>query len=110
MPWKRRVLAKLTKNKETKTRPWNRDQLGEVVEAPKGSMNNLLDVDRDPPQLTSVYADQISIVLGVTPPVLEEDGDDPGFPEAVLLLRQLTPESLAVVVGVAAELNKKKSK
>lgn len=89
VPWKRRVLAKLAENKKAKHRPANIDQLAEIVKASKGSLNKLLKIELQPPQLTSAFAEDITAILRILPPVLEEDDDDPDFAGDVLLLRSL---------------------
>jgi hypothetical protein len=110
VPWKRRVLAKLAEHKAATPRraPWNIDQLMERVGAPKGSLNTLLKIDVENPQTASAYTDEISEVLGITPPVLEEDGDDPGFADDVLLLRTLSPESRRALMMTAQRLEKRR--
>ena len=89
VPWKKRVLAAIAANKEAKVKPLNIDQLKDIVGAKKGSLNRLLKLDLDPPQLTSAFVSEISNELGVLPPVLEEETDDLEFAAAVLMLRSL---------------------
>jgi hypothetical protein len=107
VPWKRRVLAKLAENKKAGLRPSNIDQLAEIVGAKKGGLNRLLDLDKM--QLTSGDADEVTKVLGILPPVLENDGDDPDFARDVLLLRSLEPAARQDMMMIAGRLLKKPS-
>lgn len=106
IPWKRRVLDKLAKNKASNARPCNIDQLADIVGAKKGSLNRLLDVEAD--QLSSSFALEVSEVLGILPPVLEEDGDDADFAADVTLLRSIEPTSRRDLMLTAARLQKKR--
>lgn len=108
LPWKRRALEQLARNKAAQMRPENIDQLGKMLDAPKGSFNKLLDLKRSPPQLTSSYAIEISELLGIAPPVIESDDDDPDFARDVLLLRSLNIESRRALMFTAARLEKKR--
>lgn len=108
VPWKRRVLEKLEKNKKAspQIRPSNIDQLADIVGAKKGSLNRLLDLETD--QLSSSFALEISEVLDVLPPVLEEDGDDPDFARDVTLLRSIDPSARRDLMLTASRLQKKR--
>ncbi len=105
VPWKRRVLAKIATNKAAGSRPANIDQLAEIVGAKKGGLNRLLDLKKT--QLTSGDAREITRVLGVLPPVVERDEDDPDFARDVLLLRSLDVESRRDLMLTAERLQKK---
>jgi hypothetical protein len=107
LPWKRRVLSRLAENKRANKTPANREQLNDAVAAPKGSVNGLLDLDRDPPQLTSAYADEISELLQIAPPLLEEDGDDEEFVRDVMFLRTLTRDERRDLLQVASRISKR---
>ncbi len=108
IPWKRRVLAKLKENREKKIEPANIGQLRGIVGAPKGSLDALLDLEREPQQLTSTYVDEIDAVLGTTPPLVETDEDDEDFARDVQILRTLTRESRRDLMIVAQQMPKKK--
>lgn len=108
VPWKRRVLARLARNKDLGLKPANVEQLGKDLAAPKAAMNKLLDLERDPPQLTSSYVKEICELLDVTPPVLEEEGDDPDFAADVLLLRDLDIEARRALMLTAARMPRKR--
>lgn len=105
VPWKRRVLAKLDANKKSRVRPWNIEQLREILDAPKAGLNKLLKPESD--QLTSKYADEITSLLQVTPPLVEQETDDEDFVRDVLLLRRLTTQQRADVMRIVAGLAKK---
>ncbi len=107
VPWKRRVLAKLASNKEAKIRPWNIDQLRLEVDAKKGGLNKTFDLEREPPQLTSKYADQITELLKILPPLVETDEDDEDFVEDVLLLRTLTRGARRDLMALAKRTEKR---
>lgn len=107
VPWKRRVLAKLAVNKAMNGSPNSPEQLKDAVGAPKSAINKLLDLKRDPPQLTSTYTDAITRILGVDPPILENEDDDPEFARYVLLLRSLTPAARRALMSAAEGMDKK---
>lgn len=107
VPWKRRVLAKIAENKTAKHQPINIDQLALIVKASKGSLNKLLKLDHVPPQLTSAFADEITEVLGILPPVVEDDDDDPDFARDVLLLRSLDADARRDLMLTAGRMPKK---
>jgi hypothetical protein len=96
IPWKRRVLKKLKENEDANVRPCNIDQLKGLIGAAKGSLNKLLDLEREPAQWTTKYLDEITSALGVEPPLLETDDDDPDFVRDVQLLRSLSPDSRVI--------------
>lgn len=107
IPWKRRVIAKLAANEKDGKRPFKIEQLKDLVDATKGSLNELFDLEREPQQLTSKYADAINEVLGIAPPLLEADDDDEEFIRDVELLRTLTPETRADLMSLARRMSKK---
>lgn len=90
-PWKRRVLAALDRNDKAEREPRNIGQLRTAVGAKKGGLDNTLDLERG--QLTSAYAQEISDVLGIAPPLIEDDEDDEDFVRHVQLLRTLTVDA-----------------
>lgn len=99
-------MAKLEENKRNdKKRPWNIEQLRLMVDAKKGSINTLLDLDKE--QLTSTYADDINRVLGIEPPLIEQDGDDEEFIRDVRTLRSLDADSRRALMVAAAKMHKK---
>lgn len=98
------MLAKLEENKRAKKSPANREQLNDAVDAPKGSINNLLNLERSPPQLTSVYVDEICDVLKIAPPLIEADTDDEEFVRDVMLLRKLTRDERRDALRVVERL------
>lgn len=108
IPWKLRVLAKLEDNKREGKQPANIDQLKDMVGAAKGSLNALLDLERDPVQWTTKYLDEINEALGVDPPLFETEEDDRDFWRDVQLLRSLTEESRLVVRLNMERFEKKK--
>lgn len=110
VPWKRRVIAKLEENDKNEAAPANIEQLRKMVKAPKAGLNKLFDLKRDPPQLTSGFVDDITKVLGVLPPVLEDDKDDPDFARDVLLLRSLDVQVRRALMLTAASLPKKRGR
>lgn len=115
VPWKRRALAKLKDNEKAQDedgvvdpkRPINIEQLRKLVKASKKALNVLFDLDRDPPQLSNDHVDEITGVLGIAPPLLEEDSDDDDLAEVVHLLRTLTRESRQDVLAIARRMPKK---
>lgn len=107
VPWKKRAIAKLEANKRDKKTPSTPEQLKVAVGAPKGGINKLLDLDRDPPQLTSAYVFAISEKLEILPPVLETEEDDDDFAADVLLLRSLNTEARRELMITAGRLPKK---
>jgi len=109
IPWKRRVLAQLEKNAQNGHAPANREQLNKLIEAKKGSVNKLLDLDREPPQLTSTYADEITALLKVAPPLVETDEDnDLELARDVQILRSLEPGFRRSLMETAAAGPKKR--
>lgn len=107
IPWKRRVIAKLEHNEREGINPFRIEHLKKLVGAPKGSLNTLFKLDKEPPQLTSGYAEAITRILGVTPPLVEQDGDDEQFVRDVLALRELTPDERRDLMSIAARMSKK---
>ena len=107
IPWKQRVLAKLEENKKAGKKPANREQLRGEVGVPKNSINVLLDLEKDPPQLTSTYADAINDALKIEPPLIEQEGDDDEFIRDVAFLRKLTPEQRRDLVTALRRLVEK---
>jgi len=107
VPWKRRVLSKLAENKTNGKNPANVEQLRIIVKAKKGGLNKTLDLDLDPPRLTSKYADDITAELGIDPPLVETDEDDPGFWNDVRRLRALSAEARSDLMRIAEQLAKK---
>lgn len=107
IPWKRRVIAKLAENDKNGIEPRNINQLRLLLKAPKGGLNKMLDLERDPPQLTGTYVDEISERLEIAPPLIETDADDESLARDVHVLRQLAPEArrelIALAIRVARE-------
>jgi len=116
IPWKRRVLAALEANAKHKgppdpiLRPANREQLMDAVDGSKGQINKLLDLDRDPPQLSAEKdkVEHISRLLGIAPPLVETEEDDDDTAAIVHLIRSLTKEKRTLLMGVAKGFNEPK--
>ena len=107
VPWKQRVLAKLAENKKAGKKPANREQLKDEVGAPKNSINQLLNLKKKTPQLTSTYADAINAVLKIEPPLIEQEGDDDEFIRDVAFLRMLSPSQRRDVIVALRRLVEK---
>jgi hypothetical protein len=98
------VLAKLKRNEADGEHPANVGQLRVVVGAKKGNLDALFDLERDPPQLSSIYVEKITKRLGVEPPFLEEDGDDDDFVRDARMLRTLTHAARQRLMLLAQDL------
>jgi hypothetical protein len=107
IPWKRRVLAKLKDNEKRGHKPAKIEHLRDLIGAPKGGLNTLFKLDKDPPQLTSAYVDEILEVLEIAPPLVEEDADDEQFVRDVELLRRLTDEARRDLMLIARQMPRK---
>lgn len=108
IPWKRRVIAKLADNEKNGIEPKNINQLRLLLKAPKGGMNKMLDLERDPPQMTGTYVDEISERLDIAPPLVETDEDDENFARDVHVLRQLAPEARRELIALASRMASKR--
>lgn len=101
------MIAKLAENDKNGIEPRNINQLRLLLKAPKGGLNKMLDLERDPPQLTGTYVDEISERLEIAPPLIETDADDESLARDVHVLRQLAPEArrelIALAIRVARE-------
>jgi hypothetical protein len=108
IPWKRRVLAKLAQNKLAKKQPANLEQLKDSVGATKGALNSTFDLEKDPPQLTSAYATDITEMLGIEPPLIEADDDSEDLLRDIKVLRSLTDEARGEMMATARRLPKRR--
>ena len=106
IPWKKRALAKLESNKAAGLTPANQDQLMTMVGAKKGGINSTLKVTGKQ-QFTSTYADDITRILEIDPPLVETEEDDEHFVRYVTILRSLTPQAQHELMRLAATMEKK---
>lgn len=108
IPWKRRVIAKLADNERDGVEPKNINQLRLLLKAPKGGLNKMLDLERDPPQLTGTYVDEICERLGIEPPLIEADGDTEDFVRDVHALRRVPVDVRREVMALVYRMTGKR--
>jgi hypothetical protein len=106
LAWKKRVLAALDENKRTGKQPANLAQLASVLKADKRGIYVTFDVDAEPPQMSSVYVDDICELLNIAPPMLEASTDDE-LEKDLQTIRTLSPEDRRALIEIAQRMVKR---
>jgi hypothetical protein len=103
--WKELVIATLTDNKKKGRKPSNLAQIASALEADKRGIYETFNLEREPPQMSSAYVDQICEILHIAPPMVEASSD-PDLERDLDVVRGMDPESRRALVLLAKTLKR----
>lgn len=104
--WKKLVIAKLAENKKLGKTPANPAQLAAAVDADKRGIYETFNLDRDPPQMSSAYVDEICETLQIPPPMAEAS-QDVDLERDLTIVRAMSPEDRRALIEIAQRMLKR---